>query len=349
MRNRLAGESGQRRLAVRRRSCRWASAWARWTGVHRSRLRRRSGGPGCDAAAGRCCCRGRGRCRRSLPRGLAAADPASTGGRRRGLPGRAGRAPAGGVARLKERAGPLLAALLAAAPQRAGSRRRGGRCRCCGPSWRRPGRGGGAGDPPRLAAAGMALETPGMRARPTRPGLCRRKGAVVARAAAARAAGGEAWVGDETVVRAFPPLRAAWSNRGAQAVVAVSGRNAPRTSYGALRVASGEPVDLVRERARTADAVALAETVGAVRPGVPRLLVWDNAPSHAAGSVVAGSRGWRRRQPRLPDDGRAGRARPRLARRHGQGPPPAPPRPPIVHTWPAIYLACTVCCGGQAR
>ena len=128
----------------------------------------------------------------------------------------------------------------------------------------------------------MALETPGMRARPTRPdpAHAEKRGAVVAQAAAVRAAGGEAWVGDETAVRAFPPLRAAWSNRGAQAVVAVSGRNAPRTSYGALQVASGEPVDLARERARTADAVALAETVGAVRPGVPRLLVWDNAPSH---------------------------------------------------------------------
>jgi transposase len=94
------------------------------------------------------------------------------------------------------------------------------------------------------------------------------------------AAGGEVWVGDETALREFPPLRAGWSKRGAQAVVVISGRNARRTIFGALQASSGELIGLVRERARTADAVALVEAMGACRPTVPKLLIWDNAPPH---------------------------------------------------------------------
>jgi transposase len=63
-------------------------------------------------------------------------------------------------------------------------------------------------------------------------------------------------------------------------VVVISGRNARRTIFGALQATNGELVDVVRERARTADAVALVEALGAVRPDVPKLLIWDNAPPH---------------------------------------------------------------------
>ena len=94
------------------------------------------------------------------------------------------------------------------------------------------------------------------------------------------AAGGEVWVGDETGLREFPPLRAGWARLGEQAEVVVSGRNARRTVFGAPNAATGELVRLVRPRGRTADAVALVEALGAVRPGVPRLLVWDDAPPH---------------------------------------------------------------------
>jgi len=94
------------------------------------------------------------------------------------------------------------------------------------------------------------------------------------------AAGGEAWFGDETSVRESPPLRAAWAKRGERAVVVVSGRNARRVVHGALNAATGELATLVRERGRQDDCLAFIEALGRVRPGVPRLLIRDNAPPH---------------------------------------------------------------------
>lgn len=95
-----------------------------------------------------------------------------------------------------------------------------------------------------------------------------------------RAVGGEVWVADETALREFPPLRAAWSKCGAQAVVLISGRNARRVVHGALHPGTGELVRVVRERHRADDSLALVAALGAVRPQVPKLLVWDNAPPH---------------------------------------------------------------------
>lgn len=94
------------------------------------------------------------------------------------------------------------------------------------------------------------------------------------------AAGGEVWVADETALREFPPLRAGWSKRGEPARVIISGRNKRRTILGALQVSTGELVATVRERCRTDDVLAAVEALGAVRPEVPKLLIWDNAPPH---------------------------------------------------------------------
>jgi transposase len=103
---------------------------------------------------------------------------------------------------------------------------------------------------------------------------------VIAQAAAVLAVGGEVWVGDETALREFPPLRAGWGRRGEPVVITISGRNARRTLLGALNPATGELVRTVRERCRSDDVLTVVETLGAVRPGVPKLLIWDNAPPH---------------------------------------------------------------------
>jgi transposase len=102
----------------------------------------------------------------------------------------------------------------------------------------------------------------------------------MAAAQAMRDAGGEVWVADETALREFPPLRASWSQRGHPALVTISGRNARRTLFGALNVATGELVCLPFPRCRTDDIVAALTALGPVRPGVPKLLIWDNAPPH---------------------------------------------------------------------
>lgn len=94
------------------------------------------------------------------------------------------------------------------------------------------------------------------------------------------AAGGEVWVADETALREFPPLRAGWSPRGQPATVLISGRNGRRTILGALNRTSGELVCMVRPRCRTDDVLAAVMALGAVRPQVPKLLIWDNAPAH---------------------------------------------------------------------
>jgi transposase len=103
---------------------------------------------------------------------------------------------------------------------------------------------------------------------------------VIAAAVAFLAQGGEVWVADETALREFPPLRAGWSKRGEPAKVVISGRNARRTLLGALNVTTGELVATVRETCRTADVLAAIAHLGAVRPEIPKLLIWDNAPPH---------------------------------------------------------------------
>jgi hypothetical protein len=104
---------------------------------------------------------------------------------------------------------------------------------------------------------------------------------VIAHIAATLAAGGSIWFGDETTVREFPPLRAAWAPRGAQQVVVISGRNARRVVHGALNIQSGQLVRVIRARNRGADCAALVEALALDCPaGRPHLLVWDNAPPH---------------------------------------------------------------------
>lgn len=116
---------------------------------------------------------------------------------------------------------------------------------------------------------------------------------MIARARATLASGGEVWVADETTVREYPPLRAGWSRRGAQAAVVISGRNAQRVIHGALTTARGEGLTLVQPRSRTAEVAAAVAALGQRRPDVPKLLVWDHAPAHhpktvATAAVVAG-------------------------------------------------------------
>jgi transposase len=101
------------------------------------------------------------------------------------------------------------------------------------------------------------------------------------------AAGGEVWFGDETTLREFPPLRACWAKRGEQREVAIGGRNGRRVIHGGLNVGTGELVRLARERSRRDDCIAFLDALAQVRPGVPKLLIRDNAPPHHPKRVLA--------------------------------------------------------------
>ena len=87
-------------------------------------------------------------------------------------------------------------------------------------------------------------------------------------------------MGDTTTLREFPPLRSAWARRGHQAVVTISGRNARRALHGVCHPQTGEMVRVVTDRSRGADVAQVIAALGAVRPGIPKLLIWDNAPPH---------------------------------------------------------------------
>lgn len=67
----------------------------------------------------------------------------------------------------------------------------------------------------------------------------------------------------------------------------ISGRNGRRVIHGALNVQSGELVHLAREHNRQDDAVAFVQALGAVRPLIPKLLIWDNNPPHKPKRVAA--------------------------------------------------------------
>lgn len=94
------------------------------------------------------------------------------------------------------------------------------------------------------------------------------------------AAGGQVWAGDESTLREFPPLRAAWARVGQQVEVTISGRNARRVLHGLLNVLTGERVCLARERGRGEDCAAVLAELGGRWPDGPHLVVWDNAPPH---------------------------------------------------------------------
>jgi transposase len=86
---------------------------------------------------------------------------------------------------------------------------------------------------------------------------------------------------DWTLLRLFPPLRAAWSRVGASAVVPITGRNAKRVLFGAIPIETGHRVVLCRKSAGGADARAfLSELRGRYRQAPTIWLLLDRASAH---------------------------------------------------------------------
>lgn len=87
---------------------------------------------------------------------------------------------------------------------------------------------------------------------------------------------------DETDLRWFPPLRAGWAKRGADAPVPITGGNAKRVLFGAIHIRTGGRVFLDRRHGRGAD---FEDFLGLVRDhyrGRPVVLLLDEDRSHTA-------------------------------------------------------------------
>lgn len=87
---------------------------------------------------------------------------------------------------------------------------------------------------------------------------------------------------DETDVLLFPPLRAAWAERGRQAEVRISGRNARRVIFGAINLRSGRHVLVVHHRQRAQDFCSFLRELRRHYPARPLVLLLDEDSSHTA-------------------------------------------------------------------
>ena len=88
---------------------------------------------------------------------------------------------------------------------------------------------------------------------------------------------------DWTLLRLFPPLRAAWALKGTQATVPITGANAKRVLFGAINLRTAHRVVLIRPRAGTADAQAfLRELRRRYRTAGTIWLLLDRASAHTA-------------------------------------------------------------------
>jgi transposase len=97
-------------------------------------------------------------------------------------------------------------------------------------------------------------------------------------------------VEDETDVLLFPPLRAAWAQKGRPAKVSLSGRNARRVIFGALNLRTGHRVLLPRHRQRAEDFCALLDDLRRRYRGRSIALLLDADSSHTAHASVAHAR-----------------------------------------------------------
>jgi DDE superfamily endonuclease len=87
---------------------------------------------------------------------------------------------------------------------------------------------------------------------------------------------------DETDLLLFPPLRAAWGQRGRPLAVPLSGGNARRVVFGAIHIDTGRRLFWVRSRQRSDDFCAFLPRVAHHYRGRPVALVLDEDPSHTA-------------------------------------------------------------------
>jgi transposase len=95
-------------------------------------------------------------------------------------------------------------------------------------------------------------------------------------------------VSDWTLLRLFPPLRAAWAPVGTSGVVPITGENAKRVLFGAINIRTAHRIVLERKHAGGADARAfLLELRRHYRRPRTIWLLLDRASAHTAAATQA--------------------------------------------------------------
>jgi DDE superfamily endonuclease len=87
---------------------------------------------------------------------------------------------------------------------------------------------------------------------------------------------------DETDLLLFPPLRAAWGERGRPLEVPISGFNARRVVFGTINIRTGHRLLMARARQRGEDFRAFLTVIGSHYRGWRVALLLDEDPSHTA-------------------------------------------------------------------
>ena len=87
---------------------------------------------------------------------------------------------------------------------------------------------------------------------------------------------------DETILRLFPVLRRAWSLRGEQAIVPITGHNAKRVLFGTINPQTGHRIVLRRANMRQESYQDFLRLLRQSYPGREIWLLLDEAPCHIA-------------------------------------------------------------------
>jgi transposase len=92
---------------------------------------------------------------------------------------------------------------------------------------------------------------------------------------------------DETILRLFPVLRRAWSLRGEQASIPITGENAKRVLFGTINLRTGHRIVLRRPNLRQEHFQAFLRRLRRCYPARQIWLLLDEAPSHVAAKSQA--------------------------------------------------------------
>jgi len=92
---------------------------------------------------------------------------------------------------------------------------------------------------------------------------------------------------DETILRLFPVLRRAWSLRGQQAEVPITGRNAKRVLFATINLRTGRRICLRGANMRQVNFHALLSEVRRRYRERPVWMLLDEAPCHIAARSAA--------------------------------------------------------------